>query len=131
MEEPDDGSRAAGAETGRAGTALTMHADPHSSIVLETNPEHFACGTSTGWVTWNASFVLCEYLQHHPSLVRGLHVADVSSGNGLVAMCCAKLGAFRVVATETSECTALTERNVKLNKLESTVTVMPPDMTLW
>lgn len=107
-----------------ANTALTMHREDLGVIVIEPHPELFAYGTSTGWVTWNASFVLCEYLQQHPEIVAGRCVADVSSGNGLVAMCCAKLGAEHVLATEVEECTALTRRNVHLNALEDAVTVV-------
>jgi hypothetical protein len=40
-------------------------------------------------------------------------------------MCCAKLGAAHVLATEVDECTALTVRNVQLNELEDVVTVVP------
>ena len=114
-------------------------------VLLEDDPSAFAVGSSTGWTTWNASMVLCQYLQQHPPTppggtgagaddakyvpptlpLAGLNVSDLSSGNGLVALCAARLGARSVIATETDACTALTRRNVLLNALGDRVRVAP------
>ena len=120
----DSSQNPVGFGEGSPNVAITLHSDG-STIILEENPQAYAHGTSTGWVTWNASFVLCEFLQHHAELIVGKNVCDISSGNGLVAMCCARLGAASVCATEVNECTALTLRNVQLNGLESLVRVIP------
>ena len=88
-------------------------------IILESSPSKFATGTSTGWMTWNASVVLCDYLEHHCThLIKNHNVADISSGNGLVACCLALLNATTVLATETEDCTTLTEQNAILNQIQ-------------
>jgi predicted nicotinamide N-methyase len=93
-------------------------------IILEANPSDYATGCSTGWMTWNASVVLCDYLErNHSTLVQNKLVGDLSSGNGLVAVCLAHLGSQSVVATETKDCVTLTFQNIKLNKVEGKVSV--------
>jgi predicted nicotinamide N-methyase len=87
------------------GTAIQLHAEPQS----------FARDT-TGWMTWNASISLIDYLQSPHCLgVKGQKVADLSTGNGLVALAAAYLGAKGVVATEIPSCSALTRVNVDCN----------------
>ena len=102
------------------------------TVVLESEPSNYATGTSTGWMTWNASVVLCDYLETRVLVDQGrgndsnnsndsndsTRVADVSSGNGLVAVCLARLGCESVVATETTECVELTRRNAELNQVD-------------
>ena len=107
------------------------------TVVLESEPSNYATGTSTGWMTWNASVVLCDYLETRVLVDQGrgndsnnsndsndsTRVADVSSGNGLVAVCLARLGCESVVATETTECVELTRRNAELNQVDDVVDV--------
>ena len=103
-------------------SAYKLNTNTH--IILESVPSNFATGCSTGWMTWNASVVLCDYLEQHQStLIHNQHVADLSSGNGLVAVCLASLSSTSVVATETKDCTALTQQNVNLNKVDDKTTV--------
>jgi predicted nicotinamide N-methyase len=75
-------------------------------------------------MTWNASVVLCDYLETHaPTLLHHQRVGDLSSGNGLVAVCLACLNTSSVVATETKDCTTLTRQNIRLNHVEDLVSV--------
>ena len=90
-----------------------------SVIQLHSQPQSLA--TTTGWVTWNASIALIRYLErlqqskHAPFLLPGSRVADLSSGNGLVALAAAYLGASSVLATEIPACSTLTRWNVDAN----------------
>ena len=50
---------------------------------------------------WNASRVLCDYLQEHAaSLVLGKDVLELGAGAGLPSIVCAVLGARKVVVTD-------------------------------
>lgn len=85
-----------------------------SIIKLHSKPQSLA--STTGWVTWNASLVVIRYLERKcPSDVHGLRVADLSTGNGLVAIAAAYLGASSVIATEVPTCSPLTRVNVEEN----------------
>jgi predicted nicotinamide N-methyase len=84
-------------------------------IQLHAEPQSFARDT-TGWMTWNASISLIDYLQSpHCNDVEGRKVADLSTGNGLVTLAAAYIGATSVVATEIPSCSALTRVNVDCN----------------
>eukprot|EP00545_Synedropsis_sp_CCMP1620_P007835 CAMPEP_0119011546 /NCGR_PEP_ID=MMETSP1176-20130426/5750_1 /TAXON_ID=265551 /ORGANISM="Synedropsis recta cf, Strain CCMP1620" /LENGTH=227 /DNA_ID=CAMNT_0006964393 /DNA_START=51 /DNA_END=734 /DNA_ORIENTATION=- len=88
-----------------------------SVIQLHSEPQSLA--KTTGWMTWNASVALIDYLQspHCKNDDIGSHniMADLSTGNGLVALAAAYLGASSVVATEVPSCSALTRVNVECN----------------
>jgi predicted nicotinamide N-methyase len=47
---------------------------------------------------WAGGRALARYLLDHPHVVRGLHVIDIASGSGLVAIAAAMAGAGRVTA---------------------------------
>lgn len=82
-------------------------------IQLYSEPQSLA--KTTGWMTWNASIALIDYLQSPHCDVKGRKIADLSTGNGLVALAAAYLGASSVIATEVSSCSPLTRINVKCN----------------
>jgi predicted nicotinamide N-methyase len=84
-----------------------------STIYLYSKPQSLT--TTTGWVTWNASLAVIRYLEMHPEELLGRIVGDLSTGNGLVALAAAYLGASSVVATEVSKCSPLTNMNVTMN----------------
>ncbi|KAI2512878.1 lysine methyltransferase [Fragilaria crotonensis] len=99
-----------------------------SIIQLHSEPQSLA--TTTGWVTWNASMAVIRFLEHHTLehnndshstnddnnvVVKGCHVADLSTGNGLVALAMAYLGASSVLATEVPACSTLTRVNIATN----------------
>jgi len=69
---------------------------------------------TTGWRTWNAALVSIEYLKTQE--LAGKSVCDVSSGNGLLALCAERLGADEVIATECVACLPLLERNIADNQ---------------
>jgi len=81
-------------------------------IQLYSEPQAFA--KTTGWVTWNASISLIRFLERNGSC-RDKVVADLSTGNGLVALAAARLGASSVMATEVPSCSPLTHVNVSCN----------------
>lgn len=77
---------------------------------------------TTGWVTWDCSRIVARYLEDHlfaGDSVKTSAVLDLSSGNGVVAVVAALLGATRVGATEVADCLPLTRANVALNKERS------------
>jgi Lysine methyltransferase len=36
---------------------------------------------------WDSSIVMAKYLEHHPGMLKGRSLCDVSAGTGLVGMC--------------------------------------------
>eukprot|EP01079_Euglenida_sp_SAG-EU17-18_P010742 gene10742-1951_t len=47
--------------------------------------------STTGWMTWNAALVCAEYVASHIGALEDKAVLDLSSGNGLVAICLAPM----------------------------------------
>lgn len=111
------------------------------SVYLSDPEVASSLSRTTGWTTWDSAIILLSYLRSRtgkgvdPTVVAvdrttvqggsvlvdisdisGKSVADISSGNGLVALGCSALGAKRVVATEIGPCVDLTRKNVLLNR---------------
>ena len=85
------------------------------TVHLHPDPQSLAQNT-TGWVTWNATVSVLAYLEEHVhDLVRNANVGDLSTGNGLIALATAYMGARHVVATEVPTCLPLTMANVCAN----------------
>lgn len=55
---------------------------------------------------WAGGRALARYVLDHPEFVRGLHVIDIASGSGLVAIAAAKAGAATVTAYDIDELAA-------------------------
>ena len=77
---------------------------------------------TTGWKTWGSALVAGKLLssENKHGWVENKTVLDLSSGNGVVALICAALGAQQVVATECKTCIKILERNIELNVNDST-----------
>ena len=87
----------------------------NSGAVIQLHPEPQSLAKTTGWVTWNASITVIRYLESHLSDVQDRRVADLSTGNGLVALAAAYMGASDVVASEVPSCSPLTRVNIECN----------------
>jgi predicted nicotinamide N-methyase len=96
-----------------------------NGVVIQLHSEPQSLASTTGWVTWNASIAVIRYLErhsmdnknNHSDMVKGCHVADLSTGNGLVALAMAYLGASSVMATEVPACSTLTRVNIATNPM--------------
>eukprot|EP00968_Pinguiococcus_pyrenoidosus_P009068 scaffold699_cov231-Pinguiococcus_pyrenoidosus.AAC.6 len=92
-----------------------VHQFPNGRSVALLNPsEAGGLSRTTGWTTWDSAHILLDYLSRN-EVLQDAAVADISTGNGFVALSCAALGASRVIATEVSRCVELTKQNVALN----------------
>jgi Lysine methyltransferase len=123
-----------------------------SVIHLHSEPQSLA--STTGWVTWNASLAVIRYLERQNDkdednnnddnitnsnnnenttvmiAVKGRRMADLSTGNGLVALAMAYMGAASVVATEVPACLALTRANMEQNNPKIHPTVLSSQKVL-
>ena len=73
--------------------------------------------TGTGGTFWDASYILCQYLEAHPDLVQNKLVLELGSGLGLGAMGAKLLGARSVVATDLPEVLPAIQRNCEINQV--------------
>ena len=85
-------------------------------IRLTNAAEAGSLTNTTGWTTWDSAFAVMHYLSRRQErLVQNKTILDIATGNGLVALGCAALGAKSVVATEVESCLNLPNQNVELN----------------
>lgn len=98
------------------GKRVRLHAEPQT------------LSRTTGWTTWNASLATVAYLERLLASSSSLSsspssftFADLSTGNGLVAIAAALLGATSVEATEIPTCSALPRANAEANGVSMNV----------
>jgi len=92
----------------------TLHLKNGSVIFM--HPEPGSLAKTTGWVTWSAAFAVISYLERNVQiLVKGKTLGDLSTGNGVVALAAAYLGAKSVICTEIPSCSTLPRENLKRN----------------
>eukprot|EP00282_Hemiselmis_andersenii_P015141 CAMPEP_0114157062 /NCGR_PEP_ID=MMETSP0043_2-20121206/26409_1 /TAXON_ID=464988 /ORGANISM="Hemiselmis andersenii, Strain CCMP644" /LENGTH=173 /DNA_ID=CAMNT_0001252581 /DNA_START=113 /DNA_END=631 /DNA_ORIENTATION=+ len=73
----------------------------------------------TAGSVWDCSLVLAKYLEkHRERLLRGKHVLELGSGQGVVGISCALAGAVKVTLTDVAAALPALEANCKLNGLE-------------
>ena len=128
-----------------------------NGCVIQLHSEPQSLASTTGWVTWNASLAVIRYLERQNDkdnnddnisnddnfnnsnnnenttmmiAVKGRRVADLSTGNGLVALAMAYMGAASVVATEVPACLALTRANMEQNNPKIHPTVLSSQKVL-
>jgi predicted nicotinamide N-methyase len=75
---------------------------------------------TTGWKTWGSALVAGKFLSINDELIKNKNVLDLSSGNGVVALICAALGAKLVTATECKTCIRILEKNIEFNIADET-----------
>ncbi len=73
---------------------------------------------TTGWKTWGSALVAGKFLSVNDKLIKNKQVLDLSSGNGVVALICAALGAKLVTATECKTCIKILEKNIEFNVMD-------------
>jgi hypothetical protein len=92
-----------------------MHAPLRSFTVcdvqldIKLNPD-----LGNGGLVWPSTFFLAEYLKHSATPIRGLSIAELGSGTGLLGIWLATQGA-NVVLTDLPELVPLLQDNVSLN----------------
>lgn len=65
---------------------------------------------------WAGGQALARFILDHPDWVRGLRVVDLASGNGMVAIACARAGAAHVIANDVDPLAATAQQaNAALN----------------
>ncbi len=77
---------------------------------------------------WVGGQALARYLLDDPDVVRGLHVVDIGSGGGIVAIAAAMAGAEHVTALDIDPVAAMAcAVNASLNRVEDRITAAEGD----
>ncbi|KAI0723442.1 putative methyltransferase-domain-containing protein [Earliella scabrosa] len=114
---------------------LTFHASADTTVSAPVTIKLAVdASPGCGGIAWPAGEVLANYIVHRGSL-EGRNVLELGSGTGLVGLVAGVLGA-RVWITDQAPLLDIMKQNVRLNKLESCVTVaelnwgepIPPDI---
>lgn len=94
-------------------TIITYTIKQVGEIYIREQPSLLASGGTTGMRTWEASFLLSEWLLEQDA--QGKRVLELGAGTGLVGVLAAKRGAI-VTATDGSEVVVMNiRRNFELN----------------
>ena len=119
--EPPAAGEGGASGAGREGKEEDAAGEEHS-LCITVNGQRIglvsdanALSTTTGWTTWDSAHVVIKYLEATGLVGAGRSAMDISTGNGLVALAMAALGASSVIATEVEACVQLTRRNVAAN----------------
>lgn len=75
----------------------------------------------TGGTLWDASYILCQFLERCPNIVQGKKVLELGSGLGLGAIGAKVLGASEVIASDVAQVVSTTRNNLETNQIEGTV----------